>query len=131
MIFSPLAEEQAWVFDVRMLDSLFPELTDFDDTHDQHGDVLVILEPPSIDARIANQSGLLSAMNGPAKSHDAYLRRCCANIPKLVRRIIIHHGAKGEIRDMLDQNNITERMLFPGLPGLCDWLRRHYGPMSS
>jgi len=37
-----------------------------------------------------------------------------SDIPDLVRRVIIAHAAKPEIRDMLDQNNITERMLFLG-----------------
>ena len=95
------------------------------------GDMLIFFEPPSIDARIQNQFGLLSTMNGPSKSHDAYLRRCAEVHPELVRRIIITKDAKAHIRDMLDQNNITERMLFPGLPGLCDWLARYYGPASD
>ena len=121
-----LHDEQAYVYSVPMLDKLYPELNEFD--HRYRRDIMIFFEPPSIDARIQNQFGILSAMNGPAKSHDAYLRRCALMIPGFVRRIIIRKEAKAQIRDMLDQNNITERMLFPGLPGLCDWLARYYGP---
>lgn len=123
-----LVAAQAYLYNVPLLDSSFPLLSKFDETDGYSGDVMIFLEPPSIDARIQNQFGILSVMNGPSKSHDAYLRKCSQTNPGLVRRIIIDHRAKAEIRDMLDQNNITERMLFPGLPGLCDWLRRYYGP---
>jgi hypothetical protein len=126
-----LRAERAWVYDVKLLDAVFPRLSDFDATGSGSRDVMIFFEPPSIDARIENQFGILSAMNGPSKSHDAYLRKHSLAYPDLVRRVIIDHKAKPEIRDMLDQNNITERMLFPGLPGLCDWLRRYYGPTWS
>ena len=123
-----LHNEKAWVFDVHILASLFNDLNDFDILSAKDGDICALFEPPSIDARIVNQLSILSVMNGPNKSHDLLLRKN-AGIPGLVQRIIIDHRAKAEIRDMLDQNNITERMLFPGLPGLCDWLRRYYGPI--
>ena len=57
-------------------------------------------------------------------SLDAWL----ANYPHVCRKIIIPSSLKWEVRDKLDQANITERVLQPGLDGLSRWLKRYYTP---
>jgi len=87
---------------------------------------LLFFEPPSIDDRIINQFALFSVMPNSQRSVDIWLN----TKPDLFRRIIIPAGLKWECRDKLDQCNITERVLFPGLDGLGSWLRRHYSPKT-
>ena len=120
----------AWVYDTHLLETRFKNLDGLDATlkkRNKDSHVMLLWEPPSLDARIANQSGLLSIMNSATGSQNDFLLRHAAQRPSLVHRIVIDAAAKPEIRDMLDQNNISERTLFPGLPGLCAWLKRYYG----
>ena len=79
---------------------------------------VVFLDPPSLDERIVNQFALFSLLSGPDLALDDWLARR----PGLARRILIPATLKWEIRDKLDQANITERVLFPGLDGLSRWL---------
>jgi hypothetical protein len=88
---------------------------------------VVFLEPPSLDPRIVNQHALFSLMSSPSATMDDWV----AAHPKLVRRVIVPARLKWEIRDKLDQANINERVLFPGLDGLSRWLTRYYWSKPS
>ena len=118
------ARESAGVFTAEMLDEAAGSLGKFDAMGDRHPFV-VFLEPPSLDARIVNQFALFSLMNSPSARLDRWL----AAHPDLYRRLIIPASLKWEVRDKLDQANVTERVLFPGLDGLSRWLKRYYTPM--
>jgi hypothetical protein len=65
-------------------------------------------------------------MSSPAAILDDWLRRH----PELCRQVVIPAALKWEIRDKLDQANVNERVLFPGLDGLSRWLTRYYTPAA-
>lgn len=117
-----LEREGSNVFTVEMLNHA-PSLAKFDSLAAEP--FVVFFEPPSLDQRIINQYALFSLMSGgPDSRLDQWLREH----PDLVRRVIIPAKLKWEVRDKLDQANITERVLLPGLDGLSLWLTRHYSP---
>jgi hypothetical protein len=100
-----------------------PTLADFDRLGE---DFVVFFEPPALDQRIVNQYALFSLMPSPHARMDEWLERN----PDVCRRIILPAELKWEVRDKLDQANITERVLFPGLDGLAVWLRRYFSPRA-
>lgn len=122
---SLLSKEKCNAFTVEMLESEFSNVQKFDEKIGT-GNVL-FFEPPSIDERIVNQFALFSIMSNATSILDDWL----INHPDVYRRIIIPSHLKWEIRDKLDQANITERVLFPGLDGLARWLKRHYQPKNT
>ena len=84
----------------------------------------MFVEPPSFDERIVNQYALFSLMSRA----DALLDEWLLQPPQVARRLLIPAELKWEIRDKLDQANVTERVLFPGLDGLSRWVARYYAP---
>jgi hypothetical protein len=116
-----LVKTGANAFTLDMIQRVHFDIADFDALGP---DFAMFFEPPSVDARIVNQFALFSAMSGPMSRLDSWLLAH----PDIYGRIIIPKELKWEVRDKLDQSNITERTLFPGLDGLAAWLKRHYTP---
>jgi hypothetical protein len=123
-LINELTEASANAFTVGMLERALPDIRSFDGLSAEP--IVAFFEPPSLDARIVNQFALFSVMSSPNANLEDWLDKH----PGLYRRIIIPKALKWEIRDKLDQANMTERMLFPGLDGLASWLSRHYQPRS-
>jgi len=119
-----LEEEHSDTFTVEML-SEFPSLRSFDALG--RDPFVIFIEPPSLDARILNQFALFSLMPTPSARLDHWLE----GHPKLFRRVVVPAELKWEVRDKLDQANISERTLFPGLDGLSRWLERYYLPKNQ
>jgi hypothetical protein len=119
-----LQQEGSDTFTVEMLGA-FKSLREFDALSREP--FVVFLEPPSIDRRILNQLALFSLMSDPAATLDDWLREHS----DLCRRVAVPAALKWEIRDKLDQANVNERVLFPGLDGLSRWLTRYYTPTGN
>ena len=117
-----LENEGANVFDVEMLSESVESLPRLSSLSDEV--IMIFFEPPSIDDRIVNQFAFFSIMSDSKSVMDDWLKAH----PEIWRKIIIPAGLKWEIRDKLDQSNITERVLFPGLDGLSCTLKRQYSP---
>ena len=115
-----IEEEGSHIFTAEMLDKATNSLEKLQLLKKE--EFAVFFEPPSIDQRIVNQYAVFSMMSNPDKQLDEWLGEKTVQYFK----IIIPAKLKWEIRDKLDQSNINERVLFPGLDGLATWLKRHY-----
>ena len=116
-----LEQENSDALTVEMLDEIV-SLPAFDSLAREP--FVAFIEPPSLDDRILNQFALFSIVSNPAIGLDEWI----GQHPDLVRRVVVPAELKWEVRDKLDQANINERTLFPGLDGLSRWLERYYLP---
>jgi FRG domain len=110
------------VFSGELLDEVVGGLDELEGL--SRDDFVLFLEPPSLNERIVNQYSLFSLLSRPDVRLDEWLD----SRPELARRVIVPAELKWEVRDKLDQSNVTERVLFPGLDGLSRWLARYYAP---
>jgi hypothetical protein len=117
-----LESEGSNVFTTELLGRALDSLDKLDALADE--EFVVFFEPPSLDERIVNQFALFSLMS----SATAQLQDWLGDRPGLARKVVVPAELKWEVRDKLDQANVTERVLFPGLDGLSSWLTRHYSP---
>ncbi len=106
---------------VEVLNKVCPDFDSFEAMKEDE-DFVAFFEPPSIDSRIINQYALFSVLSTNEKAMNDWLNEH----EELYYRIIIPAEMKWEIRDKLDQVNISERVIYPGLDGLCRWLTRWY-----
>lgn len=118
---SVLREEGSDVWTTELLDEYVPTWDALNELGESEG-TLLFFEPPSLDQRIVNQFALFAVLSDPMLSVESWL----SQNPHLAKKVVIPAELRWEVRDKLDQANINERVLFPGLDGLSMWLRRHY-----
>lgn len=111
------------VFSQEMLDRTAPSFESLN-TLSEHPFGL-FFEPASTVSRIENQYALFSLSSDVETMIDHL-----PGAEKAFTRIVIPREVKLEIRDKLDYINISERMLYPGLEGICRWISRRYAPLG-
>ncbi|MCR4764232.1 MAG: FRG domain-containing protein [Lachnospiraceae bacterium] len=112
------------VFSVEMLEEVCESLAQYDE--DMKDRSMVVIEPPSVDPRIANQYSFFSIIPSDMSDIEAFLD---AGTSQTVR-YLIKKELRWQLRDMLDHQNINERLIYPGLDGISKWLGRHYYVME-
>ena len=117
-----LLKRNAHIFTVDMLQECAKSLEDYDTAMKDHNS-LVIMEPPSIDQRIISQYSYFTVMPSHIDCFEEYMVK---NMPNTIR-YVISKNLRWQIRDLLDQMNVSERTLLPGFDGIAAWLKRfHY-----
>ena len=115
-----LRQNKTNIFSVDMLSHVTTSLEQYD--ADMGDSAMAVIEPPSIDPRIINQYSFFSVIPGGMEDIEGFLDRNTENSVKY----LIKKEMRWRIRDMLDQLNISERIVYPGLDGLSRWIGRHY-----
>lgn len=115
-----LEEDESSTFTVSSLDAVACSLEQYDT--EMGNSSMAIIEPPSIASRIINQYAYFSVVPHGMDDIEAFLAAYTDN----TIRYVIKREIRWELRDTLDQINMSERILFPGLDGVSKWIARHY-----
>ena len=115
-----VGREQTTLFSVDMLRKITDSLEQYDEDMGDHS--MVIIEPPSTNPRIETQYSFFAIIPMGMEDIEKYLND---HTQRTVKYVIDRH-LRWRVRDMLDQLNISERLLYPGLDGLSKWIARHY-----
>ncbi|MBR3099592.1 MAG: FRG domain-containing protein [Clostridia bacterium] len=111
---------QSTIFTLDMLGELTGSLNQYD--IDMGNQSMVVVEPPSINSRIINQYSFFSIVPMEMTDIEKFLNDRTEHTIKYV----IDRKLRWRVRDMLDQLNMSERIIYPGLDGLSKWIARHY-----
>ena len=115
-----LEKDSVYMFSLDKLNNIVDNIEQYD--KDMGKEAFVNIEPPSIDQRIISQYSFFSVIPSGIDDIEAYLDANTENTVKY----IIKKELRWQVRDMLDQFNINERMLYPDLDGLSSSIARHY-----
>jgi FRG domain len=119
-----LEDEGSVVFTTELLAEHAPGLPELEALSGKGDPFALFFEPPSLDERIVNQAAVLSVTTDVRCQMDEWLE----GHPDVCRAWRLPPEVKAEVRARLDQANVTERILLPGLDGLAAWLSRYYAP---
>jgi hypothetical protein len=108
------------VFSLKMLQESCSGLQEYDT--DMEGRSMLVVEPPSIEQRIINQYSFFTIVPLDIVDVADFLARHTQKTVKYV----IKKELRWRVRDLLDQLNISERIIYPGLDGLSSWIARHF-----
>jgi hypothetical protein len=115
-----MQRSRSTVFSIKMLQESCQSLQEYDE--DMAGRAMLVVEPPSIEQRIINQFSFFAIVPLDIEDVADFLNR---HTDKTVK-YIIKKELRWRVRDLLDQLNISERIIYPGLDGLSSWLARHF-----
>ena len=114
-------DKHSTIFTVDMLKELTGNsLKQYD--RDMGDSAMVIIEPPSLNQRIINQHSFFAVVPMGIEDIEGFLDKNTKDTVKY----IIDKNLRWRVRDMLDQLNMSERIVYPGLEGLSKWIARHY-----
>jgi len=115
-----LERNKAEVFTVESLSQVADNLEQYD--RDMRGESMLVIEPPSFNTRIVNQYSFFTVIPLDMEDIEDFLDKHTEKTVKYV----IDRNLRWRIRDMLDDLNMSERSVYPGLEGVSKWIARHY-----
>ena len=115
-----LAEEKETIFSLNTMQRCAATLEQYDS--DMQDSAFALIEPPTFDPRIMNQYAFFSIIPSGMEDIERFLNEKTEQTVKY----IISREIRWVIRDLLDQLNINERIIYPGLDGISAWVARHY-----